>query len=74
VDLDEQAFLRDFQGSEVTPRALADRYRIRVTPTMVLLGPSGEELTDRLVGVGIVDFFGADIDAAIGRAINRLRR
>jgi thioredoxin-related protein len=74
VDLDEQDSLKNFQGEAVTPGALADRYRIRVTPTMVFVGPSGEELTERLVGVGVVDFYAAEIDAAIDAAIRQLRR
>jgi thioredoxin-related protein len=68
VDLDHDVFIQDFQGEWVTPRGFAERYGVGLTPTMLLVDASGRELMPRLVGLGVIDFFAAEIDAAIEAA------
>lgn len=72
VDLDRDVFIQDFQGESVTPRGLAERYGVTLTPTMLLVDASGHELAPRLVGLGVIDFFAAEIDAAIEAAAAKL--
>ncbi len=59
---------RDFDGTAQTLETLTERYRISLVPTMVFLGPNGEELVDRFVGLGPEDFFGYYLNDAIDRA------
>jgi thioredoxin-related protein len=72
VDLDHDVFIQDFQGESVTPRGLAERYGVGLTPTMLLVDAGGRELVPRLVGLGVIDFFAAEIDAAIEAAAAKL--
>jgi thioredoxin-related protein len=65
--------IKDFDGSSVTPEALAAHYRVRFTPTVLFLGPDGKELAERLLGVSSVDFYGAYLDRGIDTARAKLR-
>ena len=59
-------------GAAASGADLADRLGVRVTPTVVFLGPRGE-LADRLVGYSSRDFYGAYLDERIERARAALR-
>jgi len=66
--------LRDFDGKTVTVDALAERYTVFVTPTLVFLDPAGHQLTDKMVGLTTPDFFGGYLDASIDTSLSRLGR
>ncbi len=63
-----------FDGSRVDAADLSFRYGVSVTPTVVLLDPRGAELTDPLVGITNIYFYGAFLDRAIDRALERVQR
>lgn len=65
VQLDGYESFIGFQGELISPRQFASRYDIEVTPTMVFLDANGNELSDKLVGIWSVDFFGGYIDNRI---------
>ena len=44
-----------------------------VAPTLLFLGPKGEELAERLVGGSIPDFYGAYLEQRLEQARVRLR-
>ena len=73
VALDRAAKLRDFDGRKVSPAGLAERYRIRVTPTLIFVDRRGEELAERMVGVTTLDFYGGYLDQALDSASKKLR-
>jgi len=73
VTLDGAARLRDFGGDKVSAAALAQRYAITVTPTLLFLGRRGEELAERMVGVTTLDFYGGYLDLALDAAGQQLR-
>lgn len=62
----------DFDGEGRLPEKIAERYRVTVVPTLLFLDGAGRELTERMVGVGLVDFFGAYLETALERAEGRL--
>ena len=70
--IDSELPVRDFDGREVAPDGLAGRYGARLTPTVLLLDHRGRELTDPLIGINTVDFYGYYLDAAIDAARDRL--
>ena len=65
--------LRDFDGRPTNGQALAERYRVRLAPTVLFLGPGGQELGERLVGAGEPDFYQAYVDRSMQQARARLR-
>jgi thioredoxin-related protein len=66
--------VRDFNGKTVTVDALAARYKVFVTPTLIFLDAAGRQLTDKMVGLTTPDFFGGYLDASIDTSLSRLRR
>jgi thiol:disulfide interchange protein len=65
--------IKDFDGAAVSPQDLAARYRVQLTPTVLFLGPNGQELAERLVGISSRDFYGAYVDRDIDTARSKLR-
>lgn len=71
--LDEGGAVRGFDDSFTDARQLAEHYKVQVTPTILFLDAQGNELSERLVGLGTVDFFGWYLDDAINSARQQLR-
>lgn len=59
-------------GAALSGADLANRLGVKLTPTVVFLGPRGE-LADRLVGYPSRDFYGAYLDERIEQARAALR-
>jgi thioredoxin-related protein len=68
VELRTHRTLRDFEGDRRTHEEFAQRYGVRFAPTMMFLGPKGEELAKRIVGLS-QDYFGAYLDSSITSAL-----
>lgn len=66
--------LTDFDGTPVTVDALAERYNIKVTPTVVFLDHHGYPLAESQVGLTTPDYYGGYLDQSITDALERLRR
>ena len=49
--------IKDFDGSKVSAASFMEQYGVVVTPTVLFLGSSGEELSERLVGYQSADFY-----------------
>jgi thioredoxin-related protein len=49
--------ITDFDGSTVSTASFMEQYGVVVTPTILFLGSSGEELSARLVGYQSEDFY-----------------
>ncbi len=73
VLIDDLSPVTDFDGREIASSALAERYAVRVTPTIVLVDASGSPLAEPLVGINTVEFYGFYLDRAIAEARDRLR-
>lgn len=65
--------LRDFAGREVTHADVFKRYGVRLTPTVMLLGPGGETLAEPLAGFTGSDFYGAYLDERIDTAVAKIK-
>ncbi len=63
--------IRDFDGSATTPAALASRYGVVVSPTLVFVDAAGEMLSDPLVG-GDSQFYIAYLDRAFAESRRKL--
>jgi thioredoxin-related protein len=74
VELDGRKALRGFNGEKLSVRALASRYKVFVTPTLILVDAKGRELAERLVGIATVDYYGGYLDDAIDSALLGLRK
>ncbi len=72
VSIDDAESLIDFDGRSVDAQDFASRYGVDLTPTLVFLGPDGDELSEKLVGLWSEDFYGGFIDHRIDTARSAL--
>jgi hypothetical protein len=65
--------LLDFGGQRVSPFAVADRYDSFFAPAVLMVGPDGEELHERLIGISNEEMYLFYLDQAIDKATAALR-
>ena len=68
INVDDGSSLIGFDGERVDADAFAHGYGVRLTPTLLFLGPDGRELAPRMVGLTTPDFYGAYLDQSIDAA------
>jgi len=71
---DRSSNLQGFRGENTTPAEQARQWNARFAPTVLFLGPDGQELAERLVGVAVPDFYGDYLDARLKEARSKLPR
>lgn len=71
--IDRGPDLLDFGGQRVSPFAVADHYQAFFAPVVILVGPDGEELHERLIGISNEDMYLFYLDQAIDRSTAVLR-
>lgn len=59
------SLVRDFTGSELESRTLADQYHVQVTPTMIFVDDQGVEVAKRILGYNGPDLFWFYLDRSI---------
>ena len=65
VDIDRALPVVDFDGTRTTHDRIAARYRVRFSPTVIVVGGDGKALSAPIVGLLTVDFYGAYLDRAL---------
>lgn len=65
--------LTDFDGTQVEAGAVARRYRVDLVPTLVFVDAQGNEVAERLVGLGSADFYWGYLMQGIDAASARLQ-
>ncbi|MGB1108856.1 MAG: thioredoxin family protein [Gammaproteobacteria bacterium] len=69
---DDRGGVRDFDGVKRDAGDIARRYRAWLTPTLVFLGPDGQQLQDNIRGVNTLDYYSYYVDEAIAAARKRV--
>ena len=69
---DNASALETFGGKSTTPAAQVKAWNAKLAPTVLFLGPYGEELTERLVGMAVPDMYGAYLEMRLEQAARRL--
>ena len=73
IEIDNYSSLRDFNGEKVSSDDLARRWQVMVTPTIIFLNSQNEEVSERIVGVNSLDYFGGYVDDAIDHGLVAIR-
>ena len=68
ISLSDNDTLIDFEGKTVSADEFAAKYGVYVTPTLLFLDENGLEVSDKLIGIWSVDFYGGFIDERIDAA------
>jgi len=71
---DRQTPLQNFEGQISTAAEQARLWKARFAPTVLFLGPQGQELAERLVGMAVPEFYASYLQARLEEARGRLTR
>lgn len=66
--IDPGEMVINFQGRREAAASFISHYRLKVTPTLLFLDPTGEEAAERIVGINSVDYLLFYIEEAIDKA------
>jgi thioredoxin-related protein len=64
----------DFNGKTRDSAEFAHSHGVNLTPTLLFLGPDGQELTKRIIGINTPEMFFFYVDASIQEAIKTLEK
>ncbi len=70
--MDEGEKIVDFQGKTMDAADLAHGYGVFVTPTLLFLGPDGQELSKQMAGVNTIEMYYYYVAQSIRAALDRL--
>lgn len=62
-----------FDGKKISMDAFMEPYNVGFTPTVLFLDSSGAELTEQLVGITTVHYYGGFLDDNIALALKKIR-
>ena len=65
IDMRSAAAVRDFNRVGVTHDQLVRAWKVKVAPTVLFFGPGGKEVTERMEGAYIEDFYAAYLEQRI---------
>ena len=74
VDVDSRLEVTGFDGARESGWSVADGYEALFTPTVLIVGPTGEELVERIIGLNTPEMYGWYLDRAIGEATAAMAR
>lgn len=73
VMVDDGERMRDFDGDEISTSRFANHAGVELYPTIVFYDGNGREISERIVGVTVLDYVPQYIDEALERAARELQ-
>lgn len=73
VDMRSDRQVIGLQGQPQTHDQLVKQWRVSIAPTLIFLGPKGQEVAERMKGGYLPDFYGAYLEERIALARKALR-
>jgi len=73
LEIDGDNDIRDIDGKLIDPAEIADRYNVQLTPTLAFVDADGNELSEKMIGLTTVDFYGGYLDESINRSLMQIR-
>lgn len=64
--------LKGFKGERINMPIFANAYRATLTPTTLFLSPDGKELSDRIVGLTLEEFYPHNLEVGIKNALKKM--
>ncbi len=73
LEIDDTYLINNITGEKVTPAELAEKFKIRITPTLLFLDSDGNEVSERILGVYSLDFYGGYVDEALINGLKKIK-
>lgn len=71
--LDRKTALQDVRGNTTTPYDQVRAWNARIAPTLLFLDRQGNEVAERLEGMGLADFYGPYLQARLDTSRRKIR-
>ncbi|VAW51377.1 hypothetical protein MNBD_GAMMA05-861 [hydrothermal vent metagenome] len=65
LEIDSAYLVNDVTGEKITSSEFAEKFKIKITPTLLFLDSGGNEVSERILGVYSLDFYGSYVDKAL---------
>lgn len=72
LEFDGDHEITDFDGQTIEASEFSERYKVRLTPTLLFLNAEGKEIAKRILGYNTPEFYGAYLDRAIDQAVAKM--
>jgi len=66
--IDDYSYLRDEKGEMISGEAMALKYNVDVTPSILFINGKGNELSERIIGISNVHYFDELLSTHISQA------
>ncbi len=73
LEIDDTYLLNNITGEKITPADLAEKLKIKITPTLLFLDSEGNEVSERILGIYSLDFYGGYVDEALINGLKRIK-
>ncbi len=74
MEIDDQYSINNINGEKTSPAQLARQMNVTVTPTLLFLDGHGNEVSERILGVNTLEYFGAYVDDALQKGQLKLKK
>jgi len=69
LEIDDSYSINNISGEKTTPAELAEKFKIKITPTLLFLDADANEVSERILGVYSLDFYGGYVDEALSNGL-----
>jgi thioredoxin-related protein len=73
LEIDRHYSMKLPSGKTISPAQLARQMKVSVTPTLIFLDGEGREVSERILGVNSLDFYGAYVDDALQKGYQSIQ-
>jgi thioredoxin-related protein len=73
LEINDYSSVTGFDGERHATEDIGMQYKINLYPTLVFFNKQGQEISQRIVGIKVLDYIGEELDIAIDKAIDTLK-
>jgi thioredoxin-related protein len=73
IDLDSYQTIVDFTGNTTTPDVFARSLNVKLTPTILFFDGSGNEVSQRILGINSLDLYGGYIEDGLNNGLRKIK-
>ncbi len=74
LEIDDHGKINSLTGAPTSAALLANQFDIIVTPTLIFLDGQGNEVSERILGVNTLDYYGAYVDEALQQGHQKIQQ
>lgn len=73
LEIDRRFPMNNIDGGKTSPAEIAAKYDIFVTPTLIFIDGEGKEVSERILGVNTLEYYGVYVDEALKIGLQKIK-